>query len=442
MARPRRPPAVPQPAPAPGGDHELGAFLTWLGAGEVPPSVDRWLGEWLRAVGLARDPKAAEIVEFLDAAVAWGTLAAWAPFRAKGRATEAALIKFAAVVRRPRDLLQLWRAADAAFAARIRAYARGEDPVGDLAALARLQAESADEEVRLYARLLRVGVPPWHAAPVRRRLAVSGDDWLDRWLIAQSSRPPLWLRVAQPRQLAAVRDSLHTDGLRVTAQDGGALAVAGPTPVMRTRAWREGLVEIQDLASQRVGASVPAGPGSLVWDACAGNGGKTLQLWARLDGRGAIHASDVSPSRLAELRKRLGRVDGRNVRIWAWDGQAPVMLPDEVLVRRGFDAVLVDAPCSGSGTWRRRPDARLRSVSSALPKLAAQQLALLDAAAATVRTGGALVYATCSAWVDENEAVVDAFCAAHPTWAREACTLTGAPDLDADTLFYAILRRG
>ncbi len=442
MSRNRRGVASPTPPPAPGGDLGLGAFLAWLGAGEVPPSIDRWLGEWLRMVGLARDPRAAEVVEFLDQAVAWGTLAAWAPFRAKGRGAEAALLKYAAAVRRPRDLLQLWRTADIAFALRVREYARGEDTTGDIAALERLAAEAADDEVRGLARLVAHGVPPWHLPAVRVRATRSGDDWTRRWLGAQSRRPPLWLRVAEPRHLAAVRDALIADGLRIVAQDGAALAVAGATPVFRTRSWREGAVEVQDLASQRVGQSVPVAAGQLVWDACAGTGGKTMQLWSRLEGRGALHASDVSPPRLSELRKRLGRVDGRNVRVWPWDGQGPAVLPDEVRLRRGFDAVLVDAPCSGSGTWRRRPDARLRAVPATLPKLATQQLGLLAHAAAAVRPGGALVYATCSVWVEENEAVVEAFQAAHPGWAREQSSLVGAPDQDADTLYVATLRRG
>lgn len=428
--------------PAPGGDLGLGAFLAWLTVGEVPPSVDRWFGDWLRSAGLARDPKAGEIADFLDTAVSWGTLASFSPFRGRGKGADTALVNYAAAVRRPRDLLQLWRRADADFAARIRAYGASEDPSGDAAALDRIAADSPDEEVRLLARLVRHGIPPWHAPAVRKRAARSGEDWLARWLPMQARRPPLWLRVAEPRNAAVVRDMLAADGLRAVLQDGAALAMIGATPVFRSRAWREGRIEIQDLASQRVGDAAPAGPGQVVWDACAGSGGKTLHLWARLEGRGAIHASDSSPSRLKELRKRLARVDGRNVRIWPWNGAAPVPLPAEVTARRGFDMVLVDAPCSGSGTWRRRPDARLRSVASAIPRWASQQREILDAAATAVKAGGALVYATCSAWVEENEDTVAAFLAGHAGWTCERSGLVGAPDLDADTLFVATLRRG
>ncbi len=437
----RRLPAVPTAPPAPGGDLELGAFLAWLGAGEVPPSVDRWAGEWLRTVGLVRDPRAGPVLGFVDDALAWGTLAAFSPFRVRGRTAEAALLKFAAAVHRPRELLLLWRRADADFAARVRALAQGTDPTGDVAALATLAQTADDPQLRTLAALVCHGVPPWHAPALARRQERSGEDWLARWLARQSSRPPLWLRVAVPRHAAAVRDALAVDGLRVVAQAGAALAVEGPTPVMRARSWREGAVEIQDLASQRVGDAVPLGAGRLVWDACAGAGGKTLQLWSRLDGRGTIHASDVSPIRLAALRKRLQRVDGRNVRVWPWDGRGAPALPPEVAARGGFDTVLVDAPCSGSGTWRRRPDARLRSVPSALPRWAAQQGGLLAAAAGSVRPGGALVYATCSVFVEENEAPVAAFLAAHPGWSLEQEQLHGAPDADADTLYGAVLRR-
>ena len=436
-----RPPSPPTAPPAPGGDLGLGAFLAWLGAGEVPPSVDRWAGEWLRTVGLLRDPRAEPILRFVDEAVAWGTLAAFAPFRGRGKSTEAALLKFAAAVHRPRELLQLWRKADADFATRVRALASGADPMGDIAALDALARGGDDLQLATLAALVRHGVPPWHAPALLRRREQSGEDWLWRWLGRQPTRPPLWLRVAVPRHTAAVRDLLGLDGLRVNAQDGAALAVEGSTPVFRSRAWKEGKVEIQDLASQRVGEGVPLGAGRFVWDACAGTGGKTLQLWSRLDGRGAIHASDVSPARLAELRKRLQRVDGRNVRVWAWDGRGAPTLPAEVSGRGGFDTVLVDAPCSGSGTWRRRPDARLRSVPSSLPRWASQQGELLAAAAEAVRPGGALVYATCSVFVEENEAVVAAFLARRPAWSLEQDQLHGAPDTDADSLFAAVLRR-
>ncbi len=398
------------------------------------------MGPWLHGVGLARDPRAAGVVAFLDAALAWGTLAAFTPFRTRHRSLQTAVLAFAAAVHRPRELLQAWRNADAAFASRVRAFVAGEDPAGDAAALARLAAEAADPEVRLLASLIAAGIPPWHASALERRLERSGPDWLDRWLAMQARRPPLWLRVAEPRHTAAVRDMLATDGLRTLQQDGAALAVVGATPVFRTRAWKEGKVEIQDLASQRVGDAVPAGPGQFLWDACAGTGGKAMQLWARLGGRGAVHASDAAPPRLAELRKRLQRVDARNIRIWSWDGRGPPVLASEVDRRGGFDAVLLDAPCSGSGTWRRRPDARLRSVASALPRWAAQQGILLAAASGAVRPGGALVYATCSVWEAENEAVIEAFLKANPAWELERQAFTGAPDLDADTLFFAVLR--
>lgn len=435
------PPPTPTEPPAPGGDLGLGAFLAWLGAGEVPPSVDRWAGEWLRTVGLVRDPRAEPILQFVDHAVAWGTLAAFGPFRGRGKSTEGALLKFAASVHRPRELLQLWRKADVEFASRVRALASGADPTGDIAALDALMAGAQDGELAALAALVRHGIPPWHAPALARRRELSGEDWLARWLARQATRPPLWLRVAVPRHTGAVRDVLGLDGLRVVAQDSGALAVEGPTPVFRSRAWKEGKVEIQDLASQRVGEGVPLGAGRFVWDACAGTGGKTLQLWSRLDGRGAIHASDVSPARLAELRKRIQRVDGKNVRVWPWDGRGPPTLPPEVAARGGFDTVLVDAPCSGSGTWRRRPDARLRSVPSSLGRWAAQQRDLLLAAAAAVRPGGALVYATCSVFVEENEAVVAEFLQRHPAWSLEQDQLHGAPDADADSLYGAVLRR-
>src|SRR5690606_40582723 len=116
-------------------------------------------------------------------------------------------------------------------------------------------------------------------------------------------------------------------------------------------------------------------------------------------------------------------------------------LPAEVARQAGFDWVLVDAPCSSSGTWRRNPDARWHFNPQSMDSLLQLQQQLLHQAHASVRPAGALVYATCSCCLVENEEQVEKFLAAHPTFALESMTLTGAPEKDADTMFVAVLRR-
>ena len=188
------------------------------------------------------------------------------------------------------------------------------------------------------------------------------------------------------------------------------LRVAGRRPITGGAAFRSGLVEIQDEGSQLVAALVGAGPGMRVADLCAGAGGKTLALAMSMDNHGHILACDVSAARLEGAVRRLRRAGVHNV-------ERHLLTPgDKGLKRRAgsFDRVLVDAPCTGTGTWRRNPDARLRLSEADLAELTAKQAALLDQAARLVRKAGRLVYATCSMLAEENEAQVSAFRDRHP----------------------------
>ncbi len=183
-------------------------------------------------------------------------------------------------------------------------------------------------------------------------------------------------------------------------------------PLAATRAYRDGLVEPQDEGSQLLAALVGARRGERVADFCAGAGGKTLALGASMQNRGELWALDISASRLARLPERARRAGLDIVRTRT--------LPDATWLREQagtFDAVLVDAPCSGSGTWRRQPDLRLRVPD--LGALAVQQQQILGAAAGLVRPGGRLIYATCSVLPDENQAVVAAWLGGAPAFAME-----------------------
>lgn len=180
-------------------------------------------------------------------------------------------------------------------------------------------------------------------------------------------------------------------------------------PLFSLPAFREGRFEVQDEGSQLIGLLTDAKPGERVLDLCAGAGGKTLHLGAGMQGRGSIVACDVSPRRLAQLKPRLARAGLSNVRSLLIRDENDAQLKR---LRGGFDRVLVDAPCSGTGTLRRNPDIKWRDID--LEGLSLTQARLLDAAARLVRPGGLLVYATCSLLREENEAAVEAFLARHP----------------------------
>jgi 16S rRNA (cytosine967-C5)-methyltransferase len=191
------------------------------------------------------------------------------------------------------------------------------------------------------------------------------------------------------------------------------LRIDGRRPVTSGPTFQSGLVEIQDEGSQLVAAMVGATPGMRVVDWCAGAGGKTLALAGAMQNRGQIVACDVSAPRLDGAVRRLRRAGVHNVE------RHLVETGDKWLKRRAgtFDRVLVDAPCTGTGTWRRNPDARLRLKEIDLAELLPKQASILDTAQSLVRKGGRLVYATCSLLDEENEAQVTSFLLRHADFA-------------------------
>lgn len=260
------------------------------------------------------------------------------------------------------------------------------------------------------------------------------------FLDKQTVQPPLWLRLQHGVKANSVVAGLRHSGIHASETDDG-ISVQGGKNIVTSQAYREGDIEIQDLASQQIAAAIAVKPGQKVWDACAGAGGKTLAIAARMDNKGVVVATDLQAFKLEEIKRRAKRAEFFNIRTFPWDGEAPLRLPAEVARQAGFDWVLVDAPCSSSGTWRRNPDARWHFNPQSMDSLLQLQQQLLHQASASVRPAGALVYATCSWCVVENEEQVEKFLAAHPTFALESMTLTGAPEKDADTMFVAVLRR-
>ena len=180
--------------------------------------------------------------------------------------------------------------------------------------------------------------------------------------------------------------------------------------VAATAAFRDGLVERQDEGSQLAACFVDAKPGQRVVDFCAGAGGKTLALAAAMQNKGSLFACDVEEWRLERAGERLRRAGAHNVT------RKPLATHRDPWVKRhkaAFDRVLVDAPCSGTGAWRRNPDARWRTTAEDLARVVALQREILDSACRLVKPGGRLVYVTCSLLPEENDAQVQGFLAGH-----------------------------
>jgi 16S rRNA (cytosine967-C5)-methyltransferase len=225
-------------------------------------------------------------------------------------------------------------------------------------------------------------------------------------------RAPLDLRV---NTLKADRATLRLPREAVPSDAPYGLRLEPGTPVEQWDAWREGLVEVQDTGSQLACLAVAARPGETVIDLCAGGGGKTLALAADMGNEGRLIASDTDRQRLARLAPRAERAGARMVETRLLDpGREMEALED---LAGAADAVLVDAPCSGVGTWRRNPEARWRLTPGALDRLVAAQVRLLDLAARLVRPGGRVVYVVCSLLDEEGAEQFDAFLARHPRFA-------------------------
>ena len=259
---------------------------------------------------------------------------------------------------------------------------------------------------------------------------------------AQARRAPLWLRL-QTADPAAVHAEFSSRGWRFSPSSvlPDALRLETEMDFTTTEAFRSGSVEVQDLGSQLLLASVGVLPGGHWLDACAGAGGKSLQL-ARLVGpAGTVEATDIRPAALAELRQRAARARLAHLRITPRPGRA------------AYDGVLVDAPCSGTGTWRRAPHLKWVTRPEHLARAAARQAELLRQLAPLVRPGGLLVYATCSLARTENAAVIAGFLRENPAFTPQPPAadfgftpaeggLTVWPSRhDTDGFFVAALRR-
>ncbi|HTF95772.1 MAG TPA: RsmB/NOP family class I SAM-dependent RNA methyltransferase [Cellvibrio sp.] len=284
--------------------------------------------------------------------------------------------------------------------------------------------------------------PQWKILINERQVASSwSDENTAVFLERQTTTPPIWLRIqshCSPEEIHANLLAQHVNaGLH--AQFG--IYVNGGKGINSTTEYKNGAIEIQDLASQLIARAVDVQPGQKVWDTCAGAGGKTLAIAARMDNKGAVISTDLHAYKLDELKRRVKRANIFNVRTFTWDGTAPLRLPKEVAQQQGFDWVLIDAPCSSSGTWRRNPDARWRFDAADTQELLSLQQKILLNAAPGVRRGGALVYATCSWQVSENEGQVNWFLSNHSQFELQSQRILGAPELDADTMFVAVLRR-
>jgi 16S rRNA (cytosine967-C5)-methyltransferase len=288
--------------------------------------------------------------------------------------------------------------------------------------------------------------------------AVRGDypDWLDanfarvlgearaEEMAALSARAPIDLRVnllkTDPERAAKVLAPLKAEHLDILPQ---AFRIAAPDPTQRAGsvetipAFGKGWFEVQDLGSQLAAMAAGEVKGKQVLDFCAGGGGKTLALAGAMGNTGQLYAYDNDARRMGDLVPRATRAGVRNLQV-----RSPV--EDDPL--RGLagkmDVVFVDAPCTGTGTWRRHPDTKWRLTPEQLERRMAEQDKVLDEAAPQVKPGGRLVYVTCSILAEENEDRLTAFRERHPGFMVKPIDLAGLPVTPEGYLRMTPLRTG
>jgi 16S rRNA (cytosine967-C5)-methyltransferase len=289
-----------------------------------------------------------------------------------------------------------------------------------------------------------------------------GEQWLTE-AQALSERPSLDLRTntlrAGREKVVDALEEAHAVAARIARQGVRIPPGEGPSRLPNVTAelsFAKGWFEVQDEGSQIVADLVMAGEGEQILDYCAGGGGKTLALSATMRNKGQVHAFDADRKRLAPIIERLRRAGTRNVQVHEREKDL-VHLVDKC------DRVLVDAPCTGTGTWRRRPDTKWRLTQKNLDERIGQQRQVLDAAARYVRPGGVLCYVTCSLLPQENQGQTRAFVesngdfeivSALDGWqsmfgssgvqpvSKDGATVTLSPaSTDTDGFFFAMLKR-
>ncbi len=305
-----------------------------------------------------------------------------------------------------------------------------------------IMATMADSDPDLAALFTGEGHAQPPITPVEPR-ATGGP--VPDWLVSQLAQPegginfanlldraPLDLRVNRLRGTVAEAQAHWPEAVPLPDAPF-ALRLPAGAAVEQSDGYRDGLYEVQDLGSQLIVAACQAGPGMKVLDLCAGAGGKTLALAADMcgPGDGFLMATDTARVRLDELPRRAERA-GANIDVRLLNGgQEAEALAD---MHANFDVVLIDAPCSGTGTWRRNPETRWRLTEERLRQLTHTQSMLLDIGAALVRPGGALVYAVCALTEAEGAGQLALWLAAHPEFIPDVLPFSAGRPYGAGTI--------
>lgn len=325
-----------------------------------------------------------------------------------------------------------------------------------------------DRERALLTEDRLIEAPGWVVGDIPEWLSPAFEDnFEDEYVVegeALAERPPVDIRVNTLKSdHDKVLKALSHAGAKPTAIAPHGLRIAAPAGFRRAAnvqtepGYQKGWFEIQDEGSQVAALLVDARPGEQILDFCAGGGGKTLAMAMAMQNRGQIHAYDGDRARLAPIYERIQRAGARNVTVHDPRGGPPAALKGRM------DRVVVDAPCTGTGVWRRRPDAKWRLGENALADRIKEQAQILGEAKEFVRPGGYLCYITCSLLLAENEERIAAFLEENSDfellsagevwqerlgydkpkpWSQDYCSVTMTPaSTDTDGFFFSVVGR-
>lgn len=266
------------------------------------------------------------------------------------------------------------------------------------------------------------------------------EDWKEKTseLIASLDKPaPVYIRYNSIKTTAQ-KLNYELDKLKIeyeySDKVGGAIKILSNNQLRQSNAFKEGLFEFQDIGSQHIIKLAGIKPGQVVVDFCAGKGGKTLQIAGLLRNDGRLIASDIDPTRLAQLQKRAQKAGVRDLEL----------IPHNILIDKKnllADIVLIDAPCSGLGTLRRQPDLKFRLQEDHLVKTLLTQASILEDAKDLLRVNGKLVYATCSILKKENSQQIESFLKNNPTFELVQEEYILPKEYDGDGFYTAILKK-
>lgn len=289
----------------------------------------------------------------------------------------------------------------------------------------------------------------WAGLPVQWRENIDQraekSEWTDsdkkNFYTYLGKKAPLWIRLSQDTYDEEIKAELAHENIKILEENSEAFSLDGNKSLYALKSFEKGAFEIQDWASQQIVKCVDFKGVKKVWDACAGAGGKSLQLSYLMRNKGLLYASDIRLHKLEELKRRAKRANCQNIRVFEWDGGLPDWSKFPEVKEASFDLVFVDAPCSSSGVMRRNPELKYKILLDTFESFKKLQLKLLHNASSSVRLNGYLCYGTCSFLVAENEGIVEEFSSKDSRFKLIQQKTHGMPFADSDITFSALWQR-